>query len=276
MVGRVASIAGSGIRPGNRSPQQSGEAFVLGCEVGSQAMEHLGRRGFAVATIGDRRCGIGWIRRDPEPVEHPVAGAFRVPEVVFGEEDEHPFGPEGLEPPFELLGVSAAGEVREVLMKSRNGIGLVEKALRLAGEPCRFLFDRILEVERLDAEPSFMSMMRPGPQGGIPEQYHEIEIRAQQIARDPRSSRMEEVVGARVAGSKTAAEPAAETGAAEDGLLQTSTARLRRAGAGENPAFLGRPRKNVWRSRDPTVEVGRAGLLGADQEEIRKDPPWCR
>ena len=83
-----------------------------------QAMEDLGRGGFAVATIGDRRCGIGWIGRDPEPVEHPVAGAFRILKVIFGEEDEHPFGPEGLEPPFELLGVSAAGEVREVLMKS--------------------------------------------------------------------------------------------------------------------------------------------------------------
>ena len=129
-------------------------------------------------------------------------------------------------------------------MKSRNGIGLVEKALRLAGESCRFLFDRVLEVERLDAEPRLVSMMRPGAKGRIAKQHHEIEVGAQQVAGDLRRSRVEEVVRTGVPGSKSAAESPSKASLAKTRFLQAPAADPRRAGAGENPAFLRGPWKD--------------------------------
>lgn len=243
---RSSSIAASGFGPGNRSAQKSGETIVLGREVGSQSIEGGGWRGPTVAAIGDRKRGCRRVRWEPEPFEHPVAGAFGVLEMIFGEEDQHSFGSEGLEPSLELLRVSTAGQIREVLMRSRDGGRIIEKASRLTGESGGFLCDRILELKRLDAEPSFMSMMRPGPQGGVPEQHDEIEFRTQQITGDRRRSRVEEVVGARVPGSASATEPALETGASESGLLEAPAAKARRPGAREDPAFLGRPREYVW------------------------------
>ncbi|MAD78133.1 MAG: hypothetical protein CMJ51_02030 [Planctomycetaceae bacterium] len=120
-----------------------------------------------------------------------------------------------------------------------------------------------------------MSMMRPGPQGGISEQHDEIEFRPQQVTGDRRRSWMEEVVGARVPGSASATEPTSETAASEDGLLQAPATQSRWVGAGQNPALFRRSRENAGRAGDSSIEIGGSGLLSTDQEEVRKNPPRC-
>ena len=265
----------SGIGPGDRTSQQSGQSLVFGCKAGSEASEYLRGRDFPVATIGDRSRVVHRVWWEPEPVEHPVAGPFGILEVILGKENENAFGPKGFEPPLELFRIPASGEVGEVFVRPGDGMGMVEEALRLASKPGRFLFDRVLEVEGLDAEPSLMSMVRPRSQGGITKQHHEIDLGTQQVAGDRRGSRMKEVVGAGVAGSKSATESIPETIPPEAGLLKASVTQFRWMGAGEDPALFRRPRENAGRTGDSSIEIGGSGLLDTDQEEVRKNPPRC-
>ena len=265
----------SGIGPGDRTSQQSGQSLVLRCEAVSEASEYRRGRDFPVATIGDRRRVVHRVRWEPEPVEHPVAGPFGILEVILGEENEDAFGPKGLEPPLELFRIPATGEVGEVFVRPGDGMRMVEEALCLTSKPGRFLFDRVLEVERLDAEPALVSMVRPRSQGGIPKQHHEIDFGTQQVAGDRRCSRMKKVVGAGVAGSKSATESTSETIPPEAGLLQAPATQFRWVGAGEDPALFRRSGENAGRAGDSSIEIGGSGLLSTDQEEVRKNPPRC-
>lgn len=265
----------SGIGPGDRTSQQSGQSLVVGCEAIPEASEYLRGRDFPVATIGDRSRVIHRVWWKPEPVEYLVAGPFGILEVILGEENENAFGPKGLEPPLELFRIPASGEVGEVFVRPGDGMGMVDEALGLASKPGRFLFDRVLEVERLDAESSLVSMVRPRSQGRIAKQHHEIDLGPQQVAGDRRGSWMKEVVGAGVAGSKSATESTSETIPPEAGFLKAPATQSRWMGAGEDPALFRRPRENAGRAGDSSIEIGGSGLLSTDQEEVWKNPPRC-